>query len=117
MKNLGLVLLFVVGCASKPCREPQPPRQLQTAQEAMAHIYVAKSDGAKQCEPKTGVTPEKMESQLKGVKVYSRASKSDGLMRTSVCGASAGKFNVYEIDKSELDKAKKLGFQEWKPEN
>lgn len=105
MKKYVLLLAFTSACASTPCREPQ----------ATTHVFVAKSDGAKQCEGK-GIAPEKMEADLKDIKVFSKSNQSDGLMRTAVCGASSGRFNVFEIEAKDLEKAKTLGFKEWKPE-
>ncbi len=131
---LGLVVLF--GCASRPCREPQSPQEKKAEQERIAleaqgitkpktpedektklekgRLFVAKNDGSKQCESNTGMTVELMEKQLKGIKVYSRSTKNDGLIRVQMCGASTGYYNVYEIDETSLVKAKGLGFIEWK---
>src|SRR5690606_22862206 len=108
---------------SRPCREPQVPpgREVSAANAAggankveSGHILVAKSDGSRQCEEKSGISLVEMEKQLKGIKVYSRSTQSDGLMRIQVCGASTGRLNVYEIDAANLAKAKSLGFKEWK---
>lgn len=54
-----------------------------------------------------------MMGDLKDIKVYSAQSLNDGLMHIQQCGTPTGKANVYEIDRNELDKAKKLGFKEW----
>lgn len=120
MRSVLAFSLLLVSCASGPCKEPKAPadRPLTPAvapsqKTAEVKIKVAKSDGSKQCGAKQGLTPEAMESQLKGIKVYSREKKNDGLMRIQMCGADTGQHNVYEIDASQLEAAKKLGFEEW----
>ncbi len=129
MKYLFLTLAFVVSCASRPCHAPQSKEERKAAQleaeektdtvkpefpSEVQRVFVAKNNGSKQCGTKKGIAPGVMEKQLKDIKVYSSVSKSDGLIRSQVCGTSSGYFNVYEIDSSNLEKAKALGFQEWK---
>lgn len=76
-------------------------------------VYVFKYDGSRQCGQGTVILPKRMARELNGIKLYSQESKNDGLMHVQVCGAPTGKANVYEIDESQLDKAKKRGFQQW----
>ena len=133
MSNKALVLLgwgvfsvFVLGaCASHPCREPEPPKGLAAntgasgpagvavAELDPTHTFISKSDGSKQCGAK-GTPLEIMESELKGLPTFSRSRKNDGKMRIQMCGADTGWFNIYEIELKDLQKAKRLGFQEWK---
>lgn len=116
MKNyvflFAVILITNISCANHPCREPRSPQEVAST-AAQNHVFVAKSDGTKQCEKKKGISIDVMEKQLKSIKVYSKSSKSDGLMRTQVCGADTGYFNVFEIEASDLEKAKALGFKEW----
>ncbi len=78
------------------------------------HVFVYQPDGSLQCKPKTGTTLEVMAKDLKEIKIYSQENKSDGLNHIQVCGTPTGQVNVYEIDRKNLEKAKKqYHFKEW----
>ena len=76
-------------------------------------IKVYKYDGSLQCGMGKAIAFEVMQKDLKNIKVYSAANKPDGLMHIQQCGTPTGTANVYEIDKKDLEAAKKLGFKLW----
>lgn len=76
-------------------------------------IKVYKYDGSLQCGMGKAIAFEVMQKELKNIKVYSASNKPDGLMHIQQCGTPTGTANVYEIDKKDLEAAKKLGFKLW----
>lgn len=76
-------------------------------------IKVYKYDGSLQCGQGKATSVADMAKELKGLQIFSSASKPDNLMRTMVCGSPTGQANVYEIEKTKLAEAKKRGFKEW----
>lgn len=85
----------------------------QLSSNAQSRVKVFKYDGSLQCGKAKPVSVSEMQRELKGIAVYSAENKPDGLMHVQVCGSPTGRANVYEIDKSTLEAAKKLGFKEW----
>lgn len=76
-------------------------------------VFIYKYDGSLQCGQGKAIDPAKMATELKGLTIYSQASKADGLMHIQQCGTPTGKANVYEIDRKDLATAQKAGFKEW----
>jgi hypothetical protein len=76
-------------------------------------VWVYKYDGSLQCGMGDVISLEKMKEEFEGIKVYSKEKRSDGLMRIQVCGSPTGQANLYEIKKTDLDKATEKGFQLW----
>ena len=76
-------------------------------------VFVFKYDGSKQCGVGKAIPLKVMAKQLKGIKIFSKENKMDGLMHSQVCGAATGRANVYEISKDDLEKAQAKGFEEW----
>ena len=76
-------------------------------------VKVFKADGSLQCGQGQKIELDKMQSELKGMKIYSKANKNDGKMRIQLCGAPTGNANIYEIDRDQLENALILGFKEW----
>lgn len=141
---LSALILFCItgtsfGCQNKPCREIQaekmkeknaknpeaaalaaaaakPTEATPTAGVGQLKVRVFKPDGSLQCGMGSKISLETMEKDLKGIKVLSRTNMNDGLMRIQVCGAPTGQSNVYEINRSDLEKALKAGFKEWTQE-
>ncbi|MFN2377224.1 MAG: hypothetical protein ABR538_11850 [Candidatus Binatia bacterium] len=74
-------------------------------------IFVAKYDGSLQCMD-GGVPLDQMEKELTAVDIMvrSRRSMRDGLRHMTVCGATKGRMNVYEIAPSSYPAARVLGF-------
>ena len=58
------------------------------------------------------VSLDEMEKELRAanIAVQAKAKKADGIRHPQMCGASAGTMNVYRINRSELEKARVLGF-------
>src|SRR5882672_11905152 len=75
-------------------------------------IEVAKYDGSLQCEMGRPVSLNEMEKELRAanIAVQAKAKKADGIQHPQMCGASTGRMNVYRINRSELEKARVLGF-------
>ena len=116
-------LIFVVGCSSGNCRQNRKaddPRTLdagktseQAQDTAKDHVRVYKPDGSLQCNQGKKISLEAMKKDLKTIQVLSMSRKSDGFMRTQVCGQETGFANVYEIRQKDLADALKAGFSEW----
>ncbi len=118
----NLSLLGLVGCTSGNCRSyrteslDEKTIAAQTAQVSagtQTRTKVFKYDGSKQCGTGKAITITDMQKDLGTIVVYSSENKADGLMHMQVCGSNTGRANVYEIDQSNLDEAKKRGFKEW----
>ena len=129
MKTILLALSFltVLGCSTPHCkRAPEEnkaqnvvaPEQVEGTVSAVApspsgKVFVYKYDGSQQCGMGKKIPLATMEKQLKGIKIYSKANKPDGLMHIQVCGSTTGFANVFEIDAKDLSEALKLGFKKW----
>lgn len=140
MKKLLLLAAFLVGCTSGNCRSqreantvkdnkngapeiaagataaPVPvPASPATAPAAAPQdrVKVFKYDGSLQCGMGKAIAIDEMAKELTGLRIYSSENKPDGLMHIQMCGSPTGRANVYEIDKTSLEQAKKKGFKEW----
>lgn len=129
MKNLNLSsalilgVFFAIGCAPYHCRQA-PKIEAQTpVGEAMKaapdeatgsrRVRVFRYDGSLQCGQGKAVAVDVMAKDLKGLEIFSKEKKKDGLMHIQVCGAATGTANVYEISEADLPRAEKLGFKKW----
>jgi len=76
---------------------------------------VFKYDGTLQCGMGKEVPLAEMAKELTGagIKVLSQRKGHDGLMHIALCGASTGATNVFEIDRSDLKKARDRGFADY----
>lgn len=81
--------------------------------DSEARVKVYKYDGSLQCGMGSAIPLDTMARELKNIKIFSKESKEDGLMRIQLCGSPTGKANVYEISKAQLKDAQALGFKEW----
>lgn len=116
-------LLILGGCSTGNCRsqkeaqakEQAPQAQVEMKSEApiSERVQVYKYDGSLQCGMGKAVSVTDMQKDLKEIKVYASVNKTDGLMRIQQCGTPTGTANVYEIEKKDLEAAKKLGFKLW----
>lgn len=131
--NILISLLLLQACASGPCYPLKHPELAQrttagakSGQETKGNsvsvpktsdsrVFVYKPDGSLQCGMGKGISPEEMEKQLDGIKVYSRENRPDGKMHIQVCGSPTGQVNVYEIPASSLKEAEKRGFKKFEP--
>lgn len=111
-------------CSTGNCRENRENRAvkgeetvtippLPETSQAIDRIRVYKYDGSLQCGQGRALSVDEMKKELDGLQVHGGEKKSDGLMRTQVCGSPTGMANVYEIDKKDLEGAKKRGFKVW----
>ena len=119
MKNQSLKLLvsgaflLLGACTTGNCRQQAKVEQLQKDKGDAKVISVYKYDGSKQCGMGKKIDVEAMKSELGEIQTFSATRKSDGLIRTQVCGSDTGFANVYEIDVKDLEKAKAAGFEVW----
>ena len=114
---------FSLGCAAGNCRsQPDSQRQAELLAKAelktesdmtLSRVRVYKPDGSLQCDQGERISVQEMGKQLEGIKIYSSENRSDGQMHMQMCGSPTGRVNVYEIDSSSLEAAKKQGFKEW----
>jgi hypothetical protein len=121
---LSLTCLFsLAACTSGNCRShrensPVDEKKIeaqaaQLSSSSQERIRIFKYDGSLQCGIGKPIALSEMAKELGGIKVYSSENKPDGLMHIQACGTPTGRANVYEIDKSNLEAAKKKGFKEW----
>ena len=122
-----LPVLFFVACSTGNCRSqgetervkaetavnPALQETSQKASTALDRVKVYKYDGTLQCSQGAKIPLDQMQKELKNITVHSSENKNDGLMHIQVCASPTGMANVYEIDKTQLAAAKKLGFKEW----
>jgi len=117
MKNIfqSLILfglsLVVLGCASGHCRGRK------VANLSGQTVLVYKSNAEVQCKKNSAIPLDKMAKTLEGISVVSAQKKGDGKMRMTVCGASSGQLNVYEIPAEDFEKARSLGFEAYNLED
>jgi hypothetical protein len=133
---IGLLAGTLSGCVTGHCRDLKEAAMKKARDEAIAsgkapetaipmpppaaklekpfdRVRVFKYDGSLQCNMGEALSVEQMKKDLGAIKVFSAETLSDGLTRIQVCGSPTGKANVYEISRSELEAAIKLGFKEW----
>ena len=126
MLRITLIALLstLISCASGNCRENRANKPLDSAEmmekeakmkadNPLDVVKVYKYDGSLQCGMGKAKNVNEMQGELKSIKVLSAEKKADGLMRIQVCGSPTGQANVYEINRTDLAAAKKLGFKEW----
>ena len=105
------VILAVMGCTPN-----QVDRLTDSAGQSSSieSVWIAKSDGSKQCATDTALPLEQTAQELAQSKIHVLESKksSDGKIRVQLCGAPTGSQNYYRIPKSELSAAIGLGFKE-----
>ncbi len=89
------------------------PVASQISVSVQERVKVFKYDGSLQCGMGSATPLAEMAKQLAPIKIHSSENKPDGLMHIMACGTPTGRANVYEIDKSSLEEAKKKGFKEW----
>jgi|FLYM01.1.fsa_nt_gi hypothetical protein len=114
---LGSLLIVVsLGCANTHCRQKKAGDEMSQNQNGQQtqKILVAKADGSRQCEEKSGTSLDRMAKDLGEVKIYRQFKQNDGMMRIQVCGAPTGMYNVYEIEAKDQQAAVNVGFQVWK---
>ena len=80
---------------------------------AADRVWVSRPDGGLSCEADKAESVEKGAKALKSmaVEVFESRKSGDGKMHIEMCGAATGNENGYLIRRSDLDKAKALGFK------
>ena len=84
----------------------------QHVASSSSYIKVYKYDGSVQC-GYAGDELDTMGLELKnaGIDVVCSQKGHDGLMRAAVCGTGTGKLNIYVIERTNLSRAKSIGFK------
>ncbi|MGZ3744010.1 MAG: hypothetical protein ACXVB1_17530 [Pseudobdellovibrionaceae bacterium] len=129
---MSIMSMTLFGCATGKCinaasPHPQPASvsnptspsgdAAMKPESKLDKVKVFKPDGSLQCGQGKATPIAEMQKELKDIKVYSSMNKNDGMMRIQLCGSPTGNANVYEIDRSQLEAAIKLGFKEWTFDN
>lgn len=121
-----VALLSLMGCVTAHCKRAPiedkaqsvvAPEQVEGTVPVIpvptGKVFIFKYDGSQQCGMGKKIPIATMEKQLKGIKIYSKANKPDGLMHIQVCGSTTGFANVFEIEANDLAEALKRGFKKW----
>lgn len=122
-------MMAMAGCASGNCRKNRMDdginpaaapvetgrgvSEAQMATKPTDRLRVFKYDGSLQCNQGKVIPIESMKAELEGIQVFASETKSDNQMHIQRCGALTGKAHVFEIDRKDLDQAKKQGFSLW----
>tara|TARA_B110001454_G_C12723308_1_gene436515 strand:+ start:57625 stop:58023 length:399 start_codon:yes stop_codon:yes gene_type:complete len=119
------VIVALAGCSTGNCRskqiqaeqagpEVQPKEnKLLPDPTITERARVFKPNGSLQCGQGKSIEPVTMAKELKDIQVYRSFVENDGKMRIQMCGAPTGNVNVFEIDKTNLERALGFGFTEW----
>lgn len=118
---LSVLLSALMACSSHPCKIEERTDIVMTGNEKVSsakkdltqRAFVYKADGSLQCGQGEKADIASMRKELGNIEVYSSENKHDGMMRIQVCGAPTGNSHVFEINKSDLEAALKLGFKKW----
>jgi hypothetical protein len=109
VSGIGALGLFLASVAafSFTAKKATAPTESQDL------VWVMRSDGAKSCSPKSGVSLEKALEELKaaGVKVKDSRKGNDGKMHSQVCGAPQGSTHSFLIEKGGIGAALSLGYE------
>lgn len=131
-----VALSAIFACTNGPCRPLKHPELLPTPPPVVestllgasptatpvapevselavsdGRVLVGRPDGSLQCGMAKGKSPEEMEKDLEGIKVYAHLKRPDGNVHIQVCGSPTGQINVYEIPISSLKDAERRGFK------
>lgn len=93
-----------------PCADWQEKVAKMLAEEQANRVEIYKSDGSRQCAG-AGIEPQTMATELDGITIYDSRKDQLDRMYPSVCGGATGSVNVFTIDKADLEKAQRLGFE------
>lgn len=110
---VGLLGFALVGCAAEQ-KQPEKKWEVKVTKGSEPKTWVSKTDGSRQCEKDSAtLKPESAMQELKnaGVMVYQARNGHDGMMHTTVCGASTGGTIDVEISRVDLPKAQSLGYR------
>ncbi|WP_066801611.1 hypothetical protein [Moraxella oblonga] len=93
-----------------PCANWEEAMAKMLEEEQVNRIEIYKSDDSRQC-ANIGIDPKTMAKELGDIAIYDSRKDQLDRMYPSVCGGETGSVNVFVIDKSDLEKAKRLGFE------
>lgn len=117
---LGLASCSTGNCRSQQIKAEQAGPEVQPKENKLLpdtakndRVQVFKANGSLQCGQGKSTDAASMAKELKEITVYKSTTENDGKMRIQVCGAPTGNVNVYEIDKTNLERALSFGFSEW----
>ncbi len=110
---------FLVSCATTESKTDSAGLSPSTEKEARSYgprpgrVWIYRSDGSKSCGVRKGVTLTSATNELsgKGVRIFNKRKKHDGIMRMMVCGADTGMQNELHIDGQSLPIAATLGYR------
>jgi hypothetical protein len=76
-------------------------------------LWVARPDGGRQCSMNSAQTPEEgaKELQKSSIEVFNKTKTREPGAQIALCGTETGAQNAYEIKKSDLAAAQKMGFK------
>lgn len=119
------IVISLVGCSTGNCRSHQIAKEQAGAEvqpkdnkllpdpTVTERVRVFKANGSLQCSQGKSIDPATMAKELKEIQVYKSSLENDGKLRIQMCGAPTGNVNVFEIDKTNLERALGFGFTEW----
>lgn len=117
--TLVLILsMLLMACANHPCKSTKSKDAIASDTESANYgsktdrIFIAKSDGSKQCDEGSQISEEKIKASI-NFPYTSFERKNDKLIYPAACGRGTGWHYVLEISKSDLAQAQKLGFKIW----
>lgn len=123
IRFLFVGFLSLASCISGNCRtvsdknkteqQKQTDATIPASTNSKTRVFVYKYDGSLQCGMGQTIALEIMRKDLKTIPVYRSENKNDNLMHIQACGTPTGRANVFEIDRDQLEAAKKFGFLEW----
>lgn len=108
LASLAFFALGLGACAATGQSPTAPP-------VSAAVIEVYKSDGSRQCETESGVSPQTMQArELADVQVLSaRRDALRDMAFPAVCGGMTGSVNVFTIPAADWEKVHARGFARW----
>ena len=107
----ALLVVFLEACVSAEQKE-EKRWDVKVSRASEGRVWVAKSDGSKQCGEATGLSPEVEARKLKkaGILVFQFGTGSDGKMQIAMCGADTGRTVELEIPAADLAKVQAYGY-------
>lgn len=104
--------MILVACTTAE-QKPTSKWQVKVTKAGDEKIWIAKSDGSRQCEGKSKLTPDAAARELTsaGVLVFQKRNGSDGRVYTSSCGSPTGRTVEMEISALDLPTAQSLGYR------
>ena len=111
--GLFIVMLYLTGCDPEAVENTDAESTIVEARKEETTVEVYKYDGSLKCMG-GGTDVDSMAQELTAnqVPVLAAYKDTDGYYHGEACGMGTGIINVYEINRSKLEIALKLGFME-----